>query len=884
VSTHFQKSAFPVDTPAAEAYNLQEFPEACRRITFYAQPHIQLFDENQQSATVTFHKEKLCAASALSLLLLLAGCGGGGGGGSSSAAVSSVISGTITVAAETFIDSDTNDPDTASFSVDNSVHPQELRNPFIVGGYVNADSDQEDHYLVPLSQGQTITLSISDHDTGANLDLFLNDSSGASISTSQGTTSLEIITVPVDAAYEIVIAAVSGGSKYVLSLGSAASAMEISTLNADDFLPGEIVVEFKETNQKKLTSQTTLATAAALGLMPWQNLYGGPHLIRLQDDAQRRAFMTALGIAGNYRSQQVPLPDQKARLLKQDTLDTVRALRRRADVLAADPNYIRRPAAIPNDPLYADQWHFPLINLPAAWNAVALEGVDISAVTVAVLDTGVDMDHPDLAGSLLPDGYDFVSLPSMANDGDGIDDDPNDPGDSLDPSQSSFHGTHIAGTIGAVTDNSIGVAGITWDGVAAQSKILPIRVLGVGGGTSADIIQGVRYAAGLSNISEKLPTRRADIISLSLVGEFYSQSEQNAFTAARNAGVICIAAAGNDSSDTPAYPASYTGVIAVGGVDADKELTDYSNFGPWLDVAAPGGDEEQPITSTWAHDTGTEILHLYASSYGTSMAAPHVAGVIALMKAVDPDLTPADLDTLLSSGLLTEDLGQSGRDDSFGNGLIDAQQAVQQAILLTGGSSLPVVFSVTPATLYFGTNLTHLTVTASNDGDGAMHLTNVAENISWLTVAEDVVDGNKLGTYRIAVNRTGLADGFYSGTVFFNTNIPSSVEVRVNLIVDSSSANTNDAGLHHIHLLDATDRLVAQTTAAAVAGTYSFTFPDVAAGNYSIIAGTDSDNDGVICQAGEACGGPVDITYSGSGVLQINFITNFIINRTTAGP
>jgi subtilisin family serine protease len=289
---------------------------------------------------------------------------------------------------------------------------------------------------------------------------------------------------------------------------------------------------------------------------------------------------------------------------------------------------------------------------------------------VSVVDTGVLLNHPDLSGQLIA-GYDFISDPNRSLDGDGIDSDPNDPGDlSKNRTSSSFHGTHVAGTIGAASNNATGVAGVAWD-----VSIMPIRVLGLAGGTSWDIQQGVLYSARLPNDSTTLPPVRADIINLSLGGGGGSPTEQAVYTQARNEGVIIIAAAGNDNTPVPSYPASYNGVVSVSAVDLNKNKAPYSNFGSTVDVAAPGGDTSvdlngdtyaDGVLSPLADDSGSGLIFNYVFYQGTSMAAPHVAGVAALMKSVSPALSPADFDMFLASGGLTEDLGASGRDDIFG--------------------------------------------------------------------------------------------------------------------------------------------------------------------------------------------------------------------------
>jgi serine protease len=158
-----------------------------------------------------------------------------------------------------------------------------------------------------------------------------------------------------------------------------------------------------------------------------------------------------------------------------------------------------------------------------------------------------------------------------------------DPGDLAFGQRSSFHGTHVAGTIGAATNNGGGVAGVAW-GVT----LVPLRVLGLGGGTSYDVLQAVRYAAGLANDSGT--SHPVDVINLSLGGGGFSSTEQSVYTQARNAGVIVVAAAGNDDSSQLFYPASYAGVVSVSAVDLRLLKAPYSSFGAAVDVAAPGGD------------------------------------------------------------------------------------------------------------------------------------------------------------------------------------------------------------------------------------------------------------------------------------------------------
>jgi serine protease len=336
-----------------------------------------------------------------------------------------------------------------------------------------------------------------------------------------------------------------------------------------------------------------------------------------------------------------------------------KALRRRADVLFAEPNYVRRPHALPDDEFFPLQWNLPMVELPNAWDQIAPE----AGAIVAVVDTGVVGDHPDLRGQLVP-GYDFITDPQSAADGDGCDPEPNDPGDAQAAGQSSYHGTHIAGIVAARSSlqqdgDESGVSGAAW-----SARVMPLRVLGRRGGTDFDLIQAIRYAAGLDNGCGALPDAPARVLNLSLGGPSPSAALDAAIAEARSAGLVIVASAGNQATAAASYPAASPGVISVVAVDAEESLAPYSSYGPSVDVAAPGGDlstdaneDGYPdgVLSTLLDDSSDEFV--YAFYQGTSMAAPHVSAVVALMLGANPDLSPADVDALLSAGAMTREIG-----------------------------------------------------------------------------------------------------------------------------------------------------------------------------------------------------------------------------------
>lgn len=319
--------------------------------------------------------------------------------------------------------------------------------------------------------------------------------------------------------------------------------------------------------------------------------------------------------------------------------------------------------ATPNDALYGSQWHYGRIGLPAAWD-VTTGG----PVIVAVLDTGIRFDHPDLSGVTVT-GYDFVSH-TTNGDGDGRDADPTDPGCPTVDDTDYSHGTHVSGTVAARTNNSIGVAGVNWGGVSG-TKIMTLRVLGqimppdgsndCGTGFYSDIADAITYAAD----------RGAKVINMSLGGSSGSSVVDSAITYARNLGVTLVAAAGNNYCGAVIYPARNSNVIAVAATTNTDARASYSACGPEIDVAAPGGTSSAGVLSTtWRPSDG---LFVYLGFQGTSMATPHVAGLVALMIA--RGITgPATIQSVLQS--TATDLGNPGKDNEFGWGLVNAAAAV----------------------------------------------------------------------------------------------------------------------------------------------------------------------------------------------------------------
>lgn len=343
------------------------------------------------------------------------------------------------------------------------------------------------------------------------------------------------------------------------------------------------------------------------------------------------------------------------------------------------------PEAVPNDPRWNEMWHLQYVpgtsegvNLVPAWDITT----GSASTVVAVLDTGI-LAHTDLAGKTVP-GYDFIGDLFVANDGNGRDSDPSDPGDWVlanecgytHPAQnSSWHGTHVAGTIGAATNNSVGIAGVNW-----HAKILPVRVLGKCGGYTSDIVDGMRWSAGLSVVGVPNNGNPAKVLNLSLGGEgTCSASEQNAINQIVAAGSTIVVAAGNDNMNVSNFsPANCTGVIAVAATNRTGNKASYSNFGSLVKVSGPGGEGgSNGVLSTL--DTGTQgpaNSNTYAFSMGTSMATPHVAGVASLIVGLRPAYTPAQVLALLQSTARPFPAGSTCNTSNCGSGIVDAYQAL----------------------------------------------------------------------------------------------------------------------------------------------------------------------------------------------------------------
>ena len=348
--------------------------------------------------------------------------------------------------------------------------------------------------------------------------------------------------------------------------------------------------------------------------------------------------------------------------------------------IAAAPNVeyvevdrINKPLLTPNDTNFSQQWGFGT----GAGGTYATQAWDVTSGTgavVAVLDTGITT-HSDLSANVLP-GYDFIVDTAVSNDGNGRDSNPADPGDWVTANQcggthaaqnSSWHGTHVAGTVAAVTNNAKGVAGM-----AFTAKVVPVRVLGTCGGYDSDIADAIIWASGGTVSGVPANANPAEVINLSLGGSgACGATTQSAINGAVSRGTTLVIAAGNDNTNVSnASPANCASVVAVGSITSTGARSSFSNYGAGVDIAAPGST----IMSTMNAGTTTPGAETYVNYSGTSMATPHVAGIVALMQAhATTPKTPAEIESLLKS---TARAFPSTPSQPIGAGIAQAKAAV----------------------------------------------------------------------------------------------------------------------------------------------------------------------------------------------------------------
>lgn len=796
-------------------------------------------------------------APMLAGLFALTGCGGGGGGGAGSqppvAASDSPLAGQIAIEAGSRIDQDTMD-ELSRFGSQPASDGQVLPVNFILAGYVSGASgsygsvngqnfsfraDPEDIFSVPMAEGEVLRLvSLGSRAGDPQLRLTLADGSGTNYADTDPVNGVAEVTLGANMPernYRVeVTASGSVPARYVLVKAVSAQLGSFSLDWPDyQFAAEEAIVTLAPQAQgtaAALSAQTAVA-ARQLGDSDW--------LMRMPARANPSGVQ--------HRS------------ASDETLDWITELRKTPGVVSAVPNYRFTSTASPvNEKLYPLQWHYDLINGPVAWQLAPDGGV---GVEVAVLDSGLFSPsgtsdwHPDLNANV-GGGFDFVDNDNY----------PEDPGSSV--GSSVFHGTHVAGTVGAVVQGTSNSTGQGIGGVAFKSTIVPVRVLGEGGtGSSDDLIAAVRWVTGQSGGGKK-----ADVVNLSLGGLPRIQQLEDAIAFGVQQGMIFVGAAGNSATSQQSFPAASANVLAVSAVDAAGRLASYSNFGSWIDLAAPGGDASRDgnndgradvVWSTGAVEGSSGFEASYTGLQGTSMAAPHVAGVMALLKQQDSNRDYSAIRGLLEAGELTNYSGS--RSDQLGYGVLDASRALQASGNVT-------VLSPSPSQVLLG-NETSLEQRVILEKIGTDNVTNfsISQPPAWFSVTQTNLSGGAIAL-DFVLNESALEENVSYRDVLrvtYTSDQERTVDIPVVAqVLSDEFART--AGTHFVLLVSTTpneDGFFEAESQLAVDpenGSYSFRFKrddgvepkslnEVAPGSYYLVAGSDIDGDGIICQPGEAC-------------------------------
>ncbi|MEX8506000.1 S8 family serine peptidase [Leptothrix ochracea] len=877
------------------------------------------------------------------LTAALLGCGGGNGatGGASgvnAGAGSGVgtlnptskiglrLSGTISVPPFAAVDTDLNDGNQANRRAnDDPNNAQPLTSPVLLVGTVNqpgtgptgasqASGDVDDWFSIDLLAGQTIELESSAEIGSADIDLYVLTKDGAQIGfVNTPDTRSKCVQISRSGTYHIDVHAFMGASVYNLRVADPGGAGQCNTVTAAlNFNPQELLAVPKA---ERINNRTTTLSASgrsantthvlpanmlAAGIQLVSGAGSGPILLRLP--SQKNALAQGLSrLAQTPRStaQLAAISNTPAAVM---ALKYAKYIQTSGAYLGVHPNWRMDTQALagtfpPNDPSYSLQrWHYDQINLAAALNRLgSLAIVSPRTPLVAVIDDGVMLDHPDLYPQLISAGRTFFTNLSP---GDGNIANGDNPAQRSD--NPIFHGTHVAGLIAASTfDGRFGA------GIAPMAQILPLRVFQPGhGANTLDIVNAMLYAAGLDNNSGTLPPRRADIINLSLGSDVNCPAAyQNAIDRVRTAGVMVVAAAGNSSRldlgrrVAVSAPANCRGVIAVGALDIDKKLAAYSNTGSALSLVAPGGGADPALGLAAGGDAiystigsfnanGARVAN-FGALEGTSMAAPHVSGTLALMRYINPQLSPAQIDMFLTTGRLSDDLGATGRDNDFGMGLINARKAVEVALETTTSIPAPTLIPITaqPSSLDLGSFRTsaQLELRANVPIGSTLATETVASVVSAspaVQISPTQVDATGQGTYTLSVDRSLLSPGTHDLRITVNLKPTRtlSLSLSVTRVEERNTALTTSYGPLYVVLIDP-DRndVVATVQATVLDGRYTWSYNGYTRNRVSIIAGADLDNDDYICQRGEPCSTVLNTNTAEAQALTLNSA----LSRTT---
>ncbi|MFQ5420969.1 MAG: S8 family serine peptidase, partial [Anaerolineae bacterium] len=434
-----------------------------------------------------------------------------------------------------------------------------------------------------------------------------------------------------------------------------------------------------------------------------------------------------------------------------DVPQVATALTADPDVEYAEPDYIARQADAPDDPRYGEQWALQKIQIEGAWTVVT----GTSAIVIAMVDSGIDLEHPDLVPNLWTNPGE-VPDNGVDDDGNGFVDDVrgwNFVSGSNDVGDDNGHGTLVAGIAAARTDNGTGIAG-----VCGQCRTMPVKVMQPSGVANySDIAAGVAYAAA----------KGARVINLSLGGYANSRALQDAIAYAVSQNVVVVGGAGNDNTSRPFYPAAYDDVIAVAGTTISDTRAAFSNYGPWVDLSAPG---EDILTTALGGD--------YVQNSGTSMAAAYGAGLAGLLLSLHPDWTPALVRAQLMHTADSIDVLNPSYEGQLGSGRLNAAQAIQPPvpILTYAGYSINGTSNGRPE---FGADVA-LTVSVYNDWADAQNVTGTLSTADpYVTVVTDTAVFGDISSGQTVANSVPFSTTIDT-TAGYNHPIPFTLALSAN--------------------------------------------------------------------------------------------------------
>lgn len=785
-----------------------------------------------------------------------------------------------------------------------------------------ASTDKFDAYRATLAAGSVVELTTAAFNPNGvspgvlHLGLLSSDCK-VYLATATEDLAVKSVTVPRTAAYYVVVMASRGSSSYVVRIvpppATTSSIPESNDFPVPEFIDNEVLVtkgsdsglkgffdrgsmglsasgvaargsirqggpESIEVRRRKfLTELTTYARSLSPGVADVED-HGDVALVRVD----RRTAMTAIRAQAAGSPTRSPFSRAPKTVRDTRTLTEAFGARYGSEKLRAyvemsevsqhiattigakrgEIHSVLSPHNIGDPGASLQKWHYDGINLPQALSLLSTQ--QQSDVVVAVIDSGVMLQHPDLAPRLVA-GYDFIDADEL--DGNGPDSNPDDPG-AVDYGEVDFHGTHVAGTVAAVANNGLGGAGVA--GTLSGVRVMPLRVCGQRGCPGIAIINAIKYAAGQTVLGVKA-TRRADVINLSLGGSgSCPQAYAEAIAAARAANIVVIASAGNgyERGNPSNSPANCEGVVAVGAVGPDGRRSTYSQVQSYVDIAAPGGESslssrfpQSMIYSSWGSGTlrGTTDTRkpTYTDIQGTSMAAPHVAGVAALMRSVWPQMRPTDFDSALAAGKITTKLpvASAQKTNEFGYGLVDAAKSVGLALQSVSGGATRSYLTPDPGSIEFG--LTGTTQGLVIRKFGSITVRDVTPLVSapWLSIQRTGTAASS-DTYSLTVSRTGLAPGAYAVAVRVTDSAGTTTDVWVSMTVPAPTVVSQSAVPVYVLVWDSvTKKTIAFTQVEAVTATRkAFSFKaDTSTNGYLLIAGSDANNDRIICDVGELC-------------------------------